>query len=270
MTAPLLQTLVAELPVSEPVALVCAHPDDELVGLGSRLRLFERLTLIQVTDGAPLDMADARRSGFETREAYAAARARESEAGLAILGTRPVRGLRYGMVDQGAVDRLPELVERLTHDLTGQAAVFTHAYEGAHPDHDACALAVQLACERLEAGAPLRLEFAGYHSAGGARRVNRFHPDSACPETAVTLTAAERGRKLDAYAAHVSQTETLAQFPPEREAWRLAPAYDFTAPPPPGEALYESYGWALTSAGWRATVASLVAHEALRSSRSER
>lgn len=247
----LLDRLAADLPVPEPVALVCAHPDDELVGLGSRLRLFERLTLIHVTDGAPLDMGDARRVGFQTRKAYAAARADESAAGLAVVGARPSRTLRYGVVDQGAVDLLAAIVGRLTRNLTGQTAVFTHAYEGAHPDHDACALAVQLACVRLGDAAPLRLEFAGYFSVGGRTQVNAFHPDPDSPETAVELTPAERALKAEAYAAHASQRETLARFPPVREAWRAAPSYDFTQPPPPSEALYDSYGWSLTSDIWR-------------------
>ena len=66
--------------VAEPVALVVAHPDDETIGLGSRLHLFDRLLLVHLTDGAPADMGDARRAGFATREAYAAARAARSSA----------------------------------------------------------------------------------------------------------------------------------------------------------------------------------------------
>ena len=160
------------------------------------------------------------------------------------------------MAESSGVGQSAELIlaQRQVHcreQVGEQAAVFTHAYEGAHPDHDACALAVQLACNRLGAAAPLRMEFAGYHRAAGRMQVNRFHPDPACPETAVELTPAERTLKLKAYAAHATQAETLALFPPEREAWRVAPTYDFTRPPPTGEALYDGYGWALTSPVWR-------------------
>ena len=237
--------------VGEPVAVVVAHPDDEAVGLGSRLHLFARLTLVHLTDGAPHDMGDARRAGFATREAYAAARAAELDAALAALGCRPERRLAYALPDQTLVDRLPELAERLTADLRGAAAVFTHAYEGGHPDHDAAALAVARACARLGEAAPARWEFAGYFGVDGSLQANRFHPDPTASETAVTLTTAERERKARAFAAHASQAGVLANFPPEREAWRPAPAYDFAAPPPSGPPHYDRYGWPLTGAAWR-------------------
>lgn len=237
--------------IAEPVALVVAHPDDEVVGLGSRLHLLDRLTLVHLTDGAPFEMGDAQRAGFGTRAAYAAARAGELDAALAALEVRPERRLAYGIPDQTLCEHLPELVDRLALDLRGCAAVFTHAYEGGHPDHDAAALCVQAACARLGGEAPARWEFAGYFGRDGVLQANRFHPDPTAPETGVTLTADERRRKVRAFAAHASQAPVLANFPPEREAWRPAPAYDFARPPPPGEAHYDRYGWELTSARWR-------------------
>ena len=248
--------------ISEPVALVVAHPDDETVGLGSRLHLFDRLTLIHVTGGAPADMADARRAGFDTSEAYAAARVAELAAALEVLGARPVRALRYGLMDQAVVDHLPELVRRLTADCAGQAAVVTHAYEGGHPDHDACALAVARARAVLGASAPAACEFAGYYGVDGTLHANRFHADPDRPETAWKLTPAERDRKARAFAAHASQRRILDNFPPGRERLRTAPAYDFTRPPPSGEPHYDRYGWALTGDVWRARVGGVVIKDA--------
>lgn len=260
---------VADLParlargerIGAPVALVVAHPDDETLGLGSRLHLFDDLLLIHLTDGAPSDMGDARRAGFATREAYAAARGAELDAALEVLGARPAR-IGYGFTDQTLVDYLDGLAPRLVRDLAGRAAVVTHAYEGGHPDHDAAALAVVHACDALGAQAPRRFEFAGYFGVGGTLSGNRFHADPQRPETAWTLTPAERDRKARAFDAHASQRWILDNFPPGREALRPAPAYDFSRPPPPGEAHYDRYGWPLTSARWRARAAGVRAPEA--------
>ncbi len=233
------------------MALVVAHADDEVLGLGSRLPLLRRLTLIHLTDGAPEDPAFARQAGFPTREAHAQARAAELEAALEVLGVRPLRRLAYGWTDQGLVEQLQALIARLADDLAGQAAVFTHAYEGGHPDHDCAAFAVAAACARLGSEAPERFEFAGYFGREGALQANAFHADPARPETCVRLSPAERAAKAAAFAAHASQAEVLANFPPGVERWRRAPHYDFTAPPPSGEPLYDRYGWAITGRIWR-------------------
>lgn len=241
--------------IAEPVALVAAHPDDEALGLGSRLALFDRLTLVHLTDGAPEDPVFARRAGFDSPAAYAAARRVELDAALGLLGCRPVRRLAYSLPDQGVVHRLQDVVARLAEDLAGCVAVFTHAYEGGHPDHDAAALAVTRACERLGAAAPEIWEFAGYFGQDGALQANRFHPDPAAPEFHVLLAPEDRVRKAAAFAAHASQAATLANFPPGEERWRPAPRYDFSRPPPPGAPLYDRYGWALTGSAWRARAA---------------
>src|SRR4051812_23917104 len=85
--------------INEPVAFVVPHPDDESLWLGTALCRAANATLIHLTDGAPEDMGDAARIGFDTRETYAAARAAELAAALAALGVTP-RHLSYGFVDQ--------------------------------------------------------------------------------------------------------------------------------------------------------------------------
>lgn len=230
--------------IDQPVAIVVAHPDDESLWLGTALRRLPNAILIHLTDGAPEDMRDARRLGFDTREAYSAARSRELDAALRLLEVRP-RRIGYGFVDQGLAHHLPELVDRLREALAGMQAVVTHPYEGGHPDHDAAAFAVR----RAFAGEIV--EFAAYHLAGGKRVWGRFWPDAETPEHIRPLSADERALVARAIDAHETQRDVTGGFRPAAEHWRPAPRYDFAAPPPPGEALYDSFGWTLTSAKWR-------------------
>lgn len=239
--------------IAGPVALIVAHPDDESLWAGAALPRLERLLLIHVTDGAPRDMADARRLGFASRKAYARARAAELDAALAALEVAPAR-LSYGFPDQEAVEHLAELADRLARDCADAVALLTHPYEGGHPDHDAAALAARLAAERIarRRGAPPALvEFACYHAAEGARRFGRFWPDPSRPERTRAIPEAKRPRLDAAIAAHATQAAVIDGWRPEVERWRAAPAYDFAAPPPPAACLYDGFGWAMTSERWR-------------------
>ena len=245
----LLERLARGQGIEKPVALVVAHPDDEVVGLGSRLACFDRLTLIHLTDGSPRDAADARRAGFEDRDAYAAARAAELEAALQTLEVQ-ARRIRYSVPDQETAYHLPEIVARLRIDLAEVAAVFTHPYEHGHPDHDSAALAVRLA-------APDRpcFEMAFYHAAPSGSRFGVFWPDPDSPEAEIHLSPDEQAMKCEALACFATQQETLGQFGVTTERLRPAPDYDFTAPALPGAALYEQWGFRETAADWRSWAA---------------
>jgi LmbE family N-acetylglucosaminyl deacetylase len=203
--------------------------------------------LIHLTDSSPRDLGDARLLGFDTREEYAAARAAELDAALVALGAAPAR-IAYGVPDQEAVDHLPLIIERLLVDCAGVAAIATHPYEGGHPDHDAAALAVRVAADRL--GVPV-VEFASYNRHKGERVWARFGPEPDCPEHSRPLLPGERARIDAALAAHASQAGVFGDWRPEVERWRAAPPYDFTIPPPGEGCLYDGFGWALTSASWR-------------------
>ena len=314
-TAPWLEALRAGAPITAPAVAVVAHPDDEVVGFGLRLAALQNLTLAHATDGAPEDMGDARRAGFATREAYAHARAGELDACLAALGAAP-RRLALGVQDQTAVFHLAEMVAALQEPLAGAALVLTHAYEGGHPDHDACAFAVQLACERLAAEGrpapvrlafaeyhtdaagrlafgrsadfkyvhfggglppllfdlaqdpeelnnvandpaylPVRLEFAEYHKDAAGRLAFCFWPDPASPAVSPEAGPELVARKAAAMACHRSQGRITTWFDPAAEVYRAAPVYDFTGPPPSGAAIYDDWGWAITSARWRTVAA---------------
>lgn len=227
-----------------------AHADDETLFAGALLRRLSDGRLIHVTDGSPRDMRDAARLGFTTREDYASARRRELDVAVAALGGDPARR-EYRVPDQEAIDEVERIADRLTTDLRGTAVVATHAYEGGHPDHDAVALAVATACDRLGAAAPARVEFASYHLVDGERVWARFWPDADLPEHVRTLDAEDAERVAAALAAHASQAAVFDDWRPDTERWRGAPRYDFAAPPPPGACLYDLFGWTLTSDRWR-------------------
>ena len=249
---PVLQALEAGR-FSGRTVVVVAHPDDETILLGGLLRRLDDLLLVHVTDGAPEDMRDARRLGFPNRGAYARTRAAELDEALRRLEVSPERRA-CGLPDQGAAEALVPLTKALVGLLDGAATVITHAYEGGHPDHDACALAVQAACALLarQGPAPVRLEFPAYHLGRHGRVVGRFHDHAAAPELAIRLSGDALATKRAAVDAFASQAEVAAWFTePEVERIRPAPDHDFTEPPPPGRALYDDWGWSLTSAVWR-------------------
>lgn len=233
--------------------LFFAHQDDEVIALGGRLRRFRDARVVHATDGAPRDKRDSRDHGFATLEAYREARAREVAAALRLAGIQtPAECL--GFPDQEAGLHLRELangVARLLLDFQPEV-IFTHPYEGGHPDHDACAFAVARAVEislDREGFAPLVIEAAFYHAGPQGFEAGTFLPrQDVKAEAEFPLSPAELERKQALLGCFTSQRETLRNFPLEYERYRIAPRYDFTQPPHTGRVLYDHYSWGMTCA----------------------
>jgi LmbE family N-acetylglucosaminyl deacetylase len=246
--------LAAGVTIRDPVAVVVAHADDEVLSLGSRLPWLEKLRLVHLTDGAPRDMEDAQREGFTAWQQYAAARRRELYKALQVMDVSPASCVAYDVPDKEVVANLVSLTRRLVKDLAEASAVFTHPYEHGHPDHDGAAFAVHAACAVLghtRGHAPPIFEFASYHLRDQQIVRGAFWPAPGVREHVVTLTPTEQARKSQAIACFVTQQALLAEFPLNVESLRSAPAYDFTRAAPPGLALYDGFGWSINSTLWR-------------------
>ncbi len=249
--------------------LLFAHPDDEVIALGGRLRRFRDARVVHATDGAPRDERDSRDHGFATLDAYRDARAREVAQALRLAGVeKPPECL--GIPDQEASLNLRALADgvlRLLMDFRPQV-IFTHPYEGGHPDHDACAFAVARAVEisrDREGFAPLVIEGAFYHAGPRGFEAGTFLPppdvrtEGVRAEAEFLLSSEETDRKRALLACFASQRETLRNFPLEHERYRLAPRYNFTLPPHTGRVLYENYSWGMSSARFVELAAEAVA-----------
>ena len=234
-----------------PALLVLAHPDDEVIAVGARLSRFGDAHFLQVTDGAPRNEQDSRAHGFSTLAAYRKAREKESQQAFHLAGIGHAHCDSLGFPDQEASLHLLDLTQTIHQRLRSLApqVVFTHPYEGGHPDHDSCAFAVHTAVRLLAADAvpqPLIIESAFYHAGPQGMQTGSFLDNSAGSDTLeYALSPAESKNKRTLLACFTSQQQTLQSFPLDRELFRIAPAYDFTQPPHPGACFYDNYDWGM-------------------------
>lgn len=241
---------------SRPALIVVAHPDDEVLGLGTLLPQLRKLhAIIHVTDGAPRRGADAAKAGVGSPQEYAALRRHELAAALRAASVHHVRLICLRYPDQESAFHLQQLTKRLVALINRfrPGAIFTHPYEGGHPDHDSCAFAVRSAWSSLAGSIsqPEIVEFASYHRGqnGGFESERFLNPT---PRTwPQPLTQQQREWKSDVLSKYASQSRVLAQFPLRAEPIRIAPEYEFSKPPHGGKLYYENYDWGLTGANWR-------------------
>jgi N-acetylglucosamine malate deacetylase 2 len=237
------------------VALVVAHPDDETIGMGGQLHRLDGVRVVHLTQGAPRREETARWHGFDTPGDYARARAGELAEALAIAAVDPQRCMSLGLTDQEASFSLVDTVRRLAGIFAehGVEAVFTHPYEGGHPDHDATAFAVHAAAALVAnaLGAPPAVyEMTFYHARPDGFCVQQFAPIPDGPHIALDLDAHCSAIRESMVRAHATQAKMLSQFVEPVERFRRAPAYDFSALPNGGTLHYANYEWGMTAERW--------------------
>lgn len=251
-----LLTMVADW-LRRPAVIVVAHPDDEVIGMGSLLPRFEDLrAIIHVTDGAPRRGNDIAKAGVGTWQEYAAKRRREFQSAMAEAGLSSVRQICLWCPDQEACFRMTEIGQQLCAAFAefGPDFVFTHAYEGGHPDHDATAMSVHRAVQSLRSThlpGPVILEFASYHAGVHGMETGCFLPPLNGETIQRRLSEEEKAKKRKLFNCYETQQDVLQYFSLDSEPLRVAPEYDFTTPPHEGRLFYEQFEWGVTGQQWR-------------------
>jgi LmbE family N-acetylglucosaminyl deacetylase len=236
-------------------SVIVAHPADEIIGAGCLISKLVDVTVLHVTDGAPLDLTQVE-VGFKDPSQYAEARKQECLSALAIANVPEDRVVDFGITDHCAADCLTDLTRRITTFLQQSRAdiVVTHPYEGGHPDHDATAFATHAALRLMKQNGfrpPTLFEMALHPSNDGIGRVSEFLPGSEGETTTLVLDERASELKRRMLACLQSQGESLNALPPGPEKFRKPAVYDFTVPPQPGKLHYENFDWAPRSDEWQ-------------------
>jgi LmbE family N-acetylglucosaminyl deacetylase len=192
----------------------------------------------------PTELRPKRDSGNRatTREGYALARRQELLAALEVFGIGPDQQATLPFGDRELPRHLVALTEHIRQQLILHRphVVYTHPFEGGHPDHDSTTYAVHRAVALLKAAGqppPELREFLGYHARNGEFYCGSFLQDT--PVETIVLSDAEVDRKRRALDCHRSQQRVIQRFPLNPQRWRRAPAYSFDRRPHEGPLYYE-------------------------------
>jgi N-acetylglucosamine malate deacetylase 2 len=234
------------IPLLGTTVVLVAHPDDEVIACGALVQQMVRPIVVFATDGAPRDEQFWKPYG--SRENYAEVRRQEARAASFLGGTQTVflsGRIQEGVADQELFRKVPAVVhvlEKLVADLCPHA-LLTLAYEGGHPDHDACCFIASVVGRR--AGLPV-WEAPLYHRDQEGKKIVQNFPTPTTKEVEVQIEGPLLVAKVEMFQTYESQKAMLESFGPEIEIFRPLANYDFMRPPLPWKLNYEHWGWPMT------------------------
>jgi LmbE family N-acetylglucosaminyl deacetylase len=226
--------------------MLVAHPDDEVIAFGGLMQRMKKAIVVFATDGAPHDPRFWKDHG--SREIYAEVRRQEARQALSIVGAQPVflaHAVSGGLADQELFRRLPEAITAFDERISRIApdCLMTLAYEGGHPDHDACCFIAS------QVGRSRRLpvwESPLYHRNADGSLAAQLFPKRTGQEIDFRVEGEPYSKKVEMLRTYKSQRLVLDGFRPEIEQFRPVMNYDFRRPPFPWKLNYEVWEWAMT------------------------
>jgi len=242
--------------------VVVAHPDDETGGCGLLLQRISQPLVLFATNGAPDDRWFW--SSFGSKQDYAAVRRAEACAAMECAGVRHVEFIADdypACTDQHLFHVLPVAMQAIAAAMVKYEpeVLLAPAYEGGHPDHDACSFLCNVLGRHF--GIPV-WEMPLYHRIPDGRLVCQefIEPDGS--EFTLYPTEAESARKAEMLACYKSQAG-LDNFVTKRsEQFRRQPDYDYASPPHPGMLNYEAWQWPIRGSELCSAFASCVSDQA--------
>lgn len=215
------------------ILVLSPHQDDESLGLATFLqRMQGDKYIVYLTNGAPHKGYPIQKNKmfppFSNPDEYAAVRKKEALKATRILEIPCANITFWDSVDsclaldlEQRFDDLKGLINRINPDI-----ILSPPYEGAHPDHDACAVLAKT-INRTCAGKVKCYEYALYNQVGGIPRFNDFMTDSDSEEYAIMASPEELRLKNLIIDCYISQKgDIVDRFP--RDIERIRPAEFWT------------------------------------------
>lgn len=222
------------------ILILVPHPDDEVVACAAAIGRAQKegadIYALYLTHGC---IARNEMWPWERKHYTAAVTRRQMEAKQVAAGLR----ITPAGWSQRPARHLWRDMENVTHEIEEAIArhridqLWTPAYEGGNPDHDALNAICQLFIGRVSV-----LEFAEYNFKGGVACSHTF-PDENGTEKRLMLTPEERLRKKHAIKLYASEQKNLGYVEMVRECYRPLAEYAYSRPPHEGTLWYARFQW---------------------------